>query len=399
MMASERQPSDAVLIQTNLAGALADIDEDPDSPDASWLTAPDNKLDTVLRAGFPTPSGNPTVGAGLQEFRLLVRAATPGGAGVPWVMNLYEGGSDRGQVASGTLAGTSTGTVLSGSWNAAALGTADGSAVECRIAFTGQGGAPANRNTGEVGALEWNVDFTAVTTQSRSGSLGAVLQKQALLALEAEGALKGEGLVRAATLDAALAALLGEAAALDAAAARTVQALAALDAAGKAELAIGAEVEAALRASLARVGALNVALRVTRTASAAADAGLLAQQVAALALEGAVARALGAVTTLGAALGAARAADAALDAVLAGLTALLVLGLDGALQSSPLRGALLDAWLNAGPAPSERRSFAAGGGRRFTVAGDRDAEVGGGDRVRIVEGERVLVVPAKPRRH
>ena len=37
-MATERQSPDALLVQTNLSGAVAAIQDDPDSPDANWLT-------------------------------------------------------------------------------------------------------------------------------------------------------------------------------------------------------------------------------------------------------------------------------------------------------------------------------------------------------------------------
>ena len=36
-MATERQAPDALSVQTNCTGAVTDIDEDPDSPDANWL--------------------------------------------------------------------------------------------------------------------------------------------------------------------------------------------------------------------------------------------------------------------------------------------------------------------------------------------------------------------------
>ena len=38
-MATERQAPDAILAQTDLSGAVTDIDDDPDSPDGLWLSA------------------------------------------------------------------------------------------------------------------------------------------------------------------------------------------------------------------------------------------------------------------------------------------------------------------------------------------------------------------------
>ncbi len=147
---------DAIITQTNLNGAVTDIDDDPDSPDGSWLTASANQQNSILQVSFPTPANTLTTGAGLQEFRIQIRAANSGGSNVPWVMHLYEGGTDLGQIASGTMGGSETGAVVAGTWNASSLTAQSGANVEAYILFTGQGGSPANRNTGEVGAVEWN---------------------------------------------------------------------------------------------------------------------------------------------------------------------------------------------------------------------------------------------------
>lgn len=63
---------DAALTQTNLTGAVTDIDEDPDSPDASWMTGGGA---VVLRVSFPTPSNDLAPGFP-QEFRIRARPGT-----------------------------------------------------------------------------------------------------------------------------------------------------------------------------------------------------------------------------------------------------------------------------------------------------------------------------------
>lgn len=63
---------DAVLTQTNLTGAVTDIDEDPDSPDASWMTGGGA---VVLRVSFPTPTTDLVPGFP-QEFRIRARPGT-----------------------------------------------------------------------------------------------------------------------------------------------------------------------------------------------------------------------------------------------------------------------------------------------------------------------------------
>jgi hypothetical protein len=71
---TERLPPDAIITQTNLTGAVTDIDDDPDSPDANWLTASGA---SVLRTSFGTPAGTPG-GLNAQNFRILRRKSGTG---------------------------------------------------------------------------------------------------------------------------------------------------------------------------------------------------------------------------------------------------------------------------------------------------------------------------------
>jgi len=157
-MATERQGPDGLLQQVNLSGSLFDIQDDPDSPDANWLTYIANNLDTICRVSFPTPTGNPTVGADLQQFKIWVRKRP--GTGIPDVsIDLYENGVLVANVMAATNVTSSTGQLFSATWNASLLGTADGSLVECRIFGEWSNGGPSARCTVEVGAVEWNVTY------------------------------------------------------------------------------------------------------------------------------------------------------------------------------------------------------------------------------------------------
>jgi len=158
-MAAERQSPDVLLLQTNLSGAVADIQDDPDSPDSNWLTYISNNADTVCHVSFPTPTGFPTQGAGLQQFKIWVRKQP--GTGTPTVrIDLYENGVLVANVMAATDVTSSTGQLFSGTWDASLLGVADGSLVECYIYGTKTGGAPAARATVEIGAVEWNVTYS-----------------------------------------------------------------------------------------------------------------------------------------------------------------------------------------------------------------------------------------------
>jgi len=170
-MATERQSPDGLLQQDNLSGSLSDIQDDPDFPDGNWLTYITNNVDTVCRVSFPTPTGNPTQGAGLQEFKIWIRRQP--GTGIPSCrIDLYENGA---LVTSGTLTAvnSNSGELKTFTWDASALSNADGSLVECYIFGDAAGGAPGARCTVEVGAVEWNVTYTppgAKTTQYLNGN-------------------------------------------------------------------------------------------------------------------------------------------------------------------------------------------------------------------------------------
>lgn len=164
-MATERLAPDVILEMSNLTGVVGDIQDDPDSPDGNWLTASGNNVNTDVRVSVPTPTGNPTVGADVQEFRVLFRqydenqGKAPEGRIELWENGiLVRAGSDV-SVPGG-------GIVVSFTWNASELGTADGSLVEIKVVGTKSGGSPGNRNSTEVGAIEWNVVYDEGVTPS-----------------------------------------------------------------------------------------------------------------------------------------------------------------------------------------------------------------------------------------
>ncbi|MEE8519568.1 MAG: DUF6531 domain-containing protein [Dehalococcoidia bacterium] len=158
---SQRLPLDEVVSATNLTGAtVGNLDDDPDADEGDWATAT-SVADTSLRVGFPTPPGDPTAGADLQEFRVLLRKDAAGGNDPTYDLELWEagGGAPLATLASGVTLSSDTGEVVSATWDAALLGTADGSAVELVIVGNRSGGSPSKRRTVEVGAVEWNVDY------------------------------------------------------------------------------------------------------------------------------------------------------------------------------------------------------------------------------------------------
>jgi hypothetical protein len=208
-VAAERLAPDALLDQTNLSGSVADVDDDPDSPDGSWLVHDGGNGNTICRVSFPSPTGNPTTGSGLQEFRVQIRKNASAGNATPWSLQLWEGGSQVAELATGTVT-TTTGEVVSGTWDASSLSGSDGADVECRLEQTngGASGSGTNRRRIEVGAVEWNAEYSE-SLPAIEGTLSASLD-DASLSAEATATDPPLTATLSATLDVATAAAFAE---------------------------------------------------------------------------------------------------------------------------------------------------------------------------------------------
>lgn len=157
---TERLAPDAILLQTNLVGTLSAITDDPDSPDASWLTASSTTVASILRVSFPTPS-TPLLSPATpqQEFRTWVRKV--GGSGTPTAtLELWENGSKIQDLGAAQNVTSTTGQLVQGTFDASALSGLSGTNVECRVTGT-VGGSGGTRATIEIGAVEWNAGDTA----------------------------------------------------------------------------------------------------------------------------------------------------------------------------------------------------------------------------------------------
>lgn len=173
-MATERKAPDAIISSSglNVSGGIAYIQDDPDSADANWFTT--TATNGALRISFPTPTGNPTPGAGVQEFRVRLRKNASGGGDPTYTAELRETGGGAALETLATdvaLTSADPGAVISLPWNAANLGSADGSAVELYLVFTKGGGGPNERNV-EVGAAEWNVDYSVAAPYTHAAVCG-----------------------------------------------------------------------------------------------------------------------------------------------------------------------------------------------------------------------------------
>ena len=165
-MATETKIPDGLLTSDNLTGGLGAIDTD----DSTWLVATSNNTDSVVAVSFPTPTGDPTIGVGLQNFTVKYRV-TANASSVTFNAYLRESGTRlNGGAAIDTWASTNTTEVTREiTWDATLLGTSDGSLVELEVVATAVGGAPSVRTTGEFQFIDWDVDFSTATNIASTG--------------------------------------------------------------------------------------------------------------------------------------------------------------------------------------------------------------------------------------
>jgi hypothetical protein len=167
-MTIERLAPDGVTL-TNLSGALSDLQNDPDDAvDTTWCVASGNNVQTTAAVTFPSPTAGLTSGAGLQEFRARVRKFSITQTGTPTArIDVYEGGSLI--FSGGSVSVTSgTGQVLSQSFDASLLTDLTGAGVEAHVIGIQTGGAAGVRNTVDIGAVEWNADYTPGTDHTQT---------------------------------------------------------------------------------------------------------------------------------------------------------------------------------------------------------------------------------------
>lgn len=150
---------DGIITQTNLSGAIGDLDDDPDDPDGNWWTIVADG-DTVAHVSVGTPSRPLLAGADLQEIRVLVRKNAAGGADPDVQVHLYESGNGGNPLASTSVVSVTseTGQVVSLTFDRTLLTDATGADLEVRVEGTANGGGPNERSV-EVGAIEFNPGF------------------------------------------------------------------------------------------------------------------------------------------------------------------------------------------------------------------------------------------------
>jgi hypothetical protein len=162
-MATELLLPDAVITATNLTADIANLDEGVDNFDGVYATNNGANANTLLALSFPTPSGDLTLGAGLQTFRARVRKNATGGNNPTVRIEVRESGTIRANSENTTVTSL-TGVDITFTWNASVLALQTGVNVEIGIAQQGggSGGGPANRRWIETDTADWNADYIEV---------------------------------------------------------------------------------------------------------------------------------------------------------------------------------------------------------------------------------------------
>ena len=149
---SGRLSPDSILSMTGAVGALADIQDDPDSPNGSFI-ATDGLSDTAVRVSMPSTPPL-LIGANLQNFRVQVQKSASTTTTGSVTIYLYEDGIER-TSQTFTVGTGNAASVHQLSWNASLLSDSSGANVEVRVLGVGvYGGKASNKFGVNIGAIK-----------------------------------------------------------------------------------------------------------------------------------------------------------------------------------------------------------------------------------------------------
>jgi hypothetical protein len=147
---------DGVLTATNLTGAtVANLSDNPSSPDANYATPTSTGSAVVLRVSFPTPPRNLATGAGLQTFTINAKKTTGTTANPTATLKLYESGTLKTTGSANTVTSNANpGSVFTYNWDASSLATISGANVELQV--DGSVAGTGTKTTVAIGAVRWD---------------------------------------------------------------------------------------------------------------------------------------------------------------------------------------------------------------------------------------------------
>ena len=141
---------------SNASGAVTDVDEPVDGPDSNWIVATTEAF-IQCRFSFPTPASTPQTGADFQKVRVWVRRHDNSTLEPKLTIKLYNGSTLHSTILSSVGVSSATGETHEATFDASDLTLSDGSDCEIRVEGARSGGAVAERNAMDIGAVEWVV--------------------------------------------------------------------------------------------------------------------------------------------------------------------------------------------------------------------------------------------------
>jgi hypothetical protein len=149
----------SILASSNFTGTVATLQEpDLQNKTGSWLTATSGTTNTDVRASLQASSCGLLSGAGAQTILVLVRRTAGGGSNPTCTVDLYHSGSLVANLVSATPVSSTTGTILTLTWNASLLGGSPPACSGIEIRVRGTASATA---TVEVGGIQWLPEFAS----------------------------------------------------------------------------------------------------------------------------------------------------------------------------------------------------------------------------------------------
>lgn len=143
-----------------------ELSDDPDSPDGNWCNGVGTDVDTEVDVELATPTASPDSATNAQEMRACLRS-TGQSSDPTCTIDVLEGNTVRvASIFSSTISQTVCTAVSAANWtfDPGVWDTDDGSTVAFGVDCAPGGGNPANRASGELGAIEWNVATASSTT-------------------------------------------------------------------------------------------------------------------------------------------------------------------------------------------------------------------------------------------
>lgn len=159
---SETLKPNAIVTSTNTSSAVSTIQDNPSSPDTTFMTPTTSGTSMMVEVNFPLPANNLVTGSGLQTFNVYAKRDNTNGT-PSYTIALYDNGTQLAISGSNSVSST-TGSVTSYTWDAGLLSNVNGSTVQCRVTTTAYSSGSKKTNV-DIGYISWvTTEISSVAT-------------------------------------------------------------------------------------------------------------------------------------------------------------------------------------------------------------------------------------------